>query len=280
MIDIRETLRGRHASDTEAVALRALALRPEVPAAELMRSQLKSGAWSAFPAAGPPNAYHTSLALLALRSHERSRRVIDCAERAFAWLDSLEGAENHWLWKWKFRYFDQEVRFDPVKSGWPWVRSTVSWVAPTAMALLAYQAWNRQSPRLLAAVEMLRDRACSGGGWNAGNSIVFDVALDPHPDFTAMALLALRPFTAASNAVEGKGTAYLARCVASLASPYSLAWATVALTAYDHLDAVSCRHRLAERLTDEGVDRLPVGILALSALALEMPPFTFQGTRV
>ena len=37
--------------------------------------------------------------------------------RAFAWLDSMAGVENHWLWKWKFRYFDRHVRFDTNKTG-------------------------------------------------------------------------------------------------------------------------------------------------------------------
>ena len=36
------------------------------------------------------------------------------------------------------------------------------------------------------------DRACPGGGWNAGNGVVYGTALAPHPDDTAIALLALR----------------------------------------------------------------------------------------
>ena len=38
---------------------------------------------------------------------------------------------------------------------------------------------------------MLLDRACEGGGWNAGNSSVYGVPLRPQPDATAAALLAL-----------------------------------------------------------------------------------------
>ncbi len=37
---------------------------------------------------------------------------------------------------------------------------------------------------------MLLDRVCPGGGWNAGNGVVYGVALAPHPDDTAIALLA------------------------------------------------------------------------------------------
>jgi hypothetical protein len=42
---------------------------------------------------------------------------------------------------------------------------------------------------------MLLDRACPGGGWNAGNGVVYGTALAPHPDDTAIALLALRDRT-------------------------------------------------------------------------------------
>ena len=40
-------------------------------------------------------------------------------------------------------------------------------------------------------MEMLLDRACPDGGWNAGNGVVYGTALAPHPDDTAIALLAL-----------------------------------------------------------------------------------------
>ena len=39
---------------------------------------------------------------------------------------------------------------------------------------------------------MLLDRACVGGGWNSGNSVVYGVPLPPHVEATAVALLALQ----------------------------------------------------------------------------------------
>ena len=45
--------------------------------------------------------------------------------------------EASWVVRWKFRLSDRHVRFDPAKYGWPWVPDTVSWVAPTSMALIA-----------------------------------------------------------------------------------------------------------------------------------------------
>src|SRR5690606_27568585 len=112
------------------------------------RRQQPSGAWAALPPVDLPNAYHTALALLALRSHRHVERVRASADRAFEWLSRLRGRESHWLWQWKFRLFDRQVRFDPATSGWPWVPGTVSWVAPTALAILAFRAWRRESTRV------------------------------------------------------------------------------------------------------------------------------------
>ena len=36
--------------------------------------------------------------------------------------------------------------------------------------------------RLRLGAEMLLDRACLGGGWNAGNAVVYGVPLRPHID--------------------------------------------------------------------------------------------------
>jgi hypothetical protein len=46
--------------------------------------------------------------------------------------------------------------------------------------------------RLRLGAEMLLDRACPGGGWNAGNAVVYGVPLRPHIDATAIALAGLR----------------------------------------------------------------------------------------
>lgn len=255
-------LRSRQPRTAEEWALKLLALRSESPdPTSLIQAQRRGGAWSAFPSAGPPNVFHTALALIALR---RLGAGTAQAASGLAWLESISGYESHWLWKWKFRLFDKQVRFDPDKSGWPWVPGTVSWVAPTAIALLALAAWGRTSPRVELARAMLLDRACPGGGWNAGNGVAFGVALDPHPDFTAMALLALRePCAQVHSAVE-----YLSRRVPSLRSPYSLAWCAMALNQEAVIAAL--RSSLVE------VEKQPRHVLALAALALEEPPFRFE----
>ncbi|MBK7926032.1 MAG: hypothetical protein IPJ98_00645 [Bryobacterales bacterium] len=129
---------------------------------------------------------------------------------------------------------------------------------------------------MLTGVEMLRDRACTAGGWNAGNSVVFGVHLDPHPDFTAMALLALRAFVSDADPFVEKGLTYLGGRMRSLTSPYSLAWTVMALAAYDSDAAAACQERLSACLHSDAIDRMPVPALALCALAIETPPFTFQ----
>jgi hypothetical protein len=89
------------------------------------------------------------------------------------------------LWKWKFRTADRHVRFDPDKFGWPWVPDTVSWVVPTAFAILALSdpLWFSDSLehipfRVDRGIEMLIECACPGGGWNAGNGVVYGVVND------------------------------------------------------------------------------------------------------
>jgi hypothetical protein len=260
---------------TESSAMALLALRHSganpVP---LLRQQHASGAWSAFAGTDMPNAYHTALALLALRSY-RAPAVHQAADRAFEFLSELRGRESHWLWQWKFRLFDRQVRFDPSKSGWPWVPGTVSWVAPTALAILAFRSWRLQSPRVAAGADMLLDRACPRVGWNAGNSEVFGVELDPHPDFTAMAALALLQTGHGDDAVVRRSLHYLVDRLDAADSPYSLAWATIALSAYGHEGADRLRSRLETSL-ESRITKVAASILGVTALALERPAFAFE----
>lgn len=77
---------------------------------------------------------------------------------------------------------------------------------------------------------MLIDRACPGGGWNAGNGVVYGTAVAPHCDDTAIALLALhnRP----QHPITQTGLKYLERTSPTVTAPWSLAWAILALAAY------------------------------------------------
>jgi len=279
-VQLRDAILGRLGapSTVEDAALSLLAMRGVGRSPEaLINAQQPSGAWSATFQAGLPSVYHTALALLALREFD-TPLAQGAADRAFRWLTTIQGREAHWLWQWKFRLFDRQVRFDPSKYGWPWIPDTVSWVAPTALSILAFNCWRKSSPRLKPAADMLLDRACAGGGWNAGNSMAFGVNLDPHPDFTAMAVLALYAVQSQGQGHVEASLDYLAARLREATSPYSLAWGVMALSAYAH----DGRHRLRNQLEEwtlTKLNRLPDHILALAALSLEDPPYTFVRTE-
>ena len=200
----------------------------------LLRTQNPNGSWPVFPADDQDGGWVTSLAVMALRD---AVSAIPGRLQGFHWLMNCAGKESNWFWKWKFRTADRHVRFDPDKYGWPWFPDTVSWVVPTAFAVLALSqlpcscgGFERVAPRVDCGIQMLFDRACPGGGWNAGNGVVYGAALAPHADDTAIALLALRDRT--KEPIVQASVDYLGRVAATLTAPWSLAWAILALAAH------------------------------------------------
>ena len=200
----------------------------------LLRTQNPNGSWPVFPGDDQEGGWVTSLAVTALRDLVPA---IPARLQGLHWVLNCAGKESNWFWKWKFRTADRHVRFDPDKFGWPWFPDTVSWVVPTAFAVLALSqlpcSCGGLEPvpfRIERGVEMLLDRACPGGGWNAGNGVVYGSALAPHADDTAIALLALCD-RAKEPVVQGS-VDYLERVAATLTAPWSLAWAILALAAH------------------------------------------------
>ena len=200
----------------------------------LLHTQNPNGSWPAFAGDESDGAWVTSLVVMALNDVVPA---IPARLQGVHWLMSCAGKESNWFWKWKFRTVDRHVRFDPDKFGWPWFPDTVSWVVPTAFAVLALNQLPcscgglEQVPfRVERGVEMLLDRVCPGGGWNAGNGVVYGVRVAPHPDDTAIALLALRGHE--QEPVVQSSVQYLERVAPTLSAPWSLAWATLALAAY------------------------------------------------
>ena len=200
----------------------------------LLHTQRPNGSWPAFAGDESDGAWVTSLAVIALHDVVPA---IPARLQGVHWLISCAGKESNWFWKWKFRTADRHVRFDPDKFGWPWFPDTVSWVVPTAFALLALNELPcacgglEQVPfRIERGVEMLLDRVCPSGGWNAGNGVVYGVPVAPHPDDTAIALLALREYR--WDSMVQSSVQYLERIAPTLTAPWSLAWAILALAAY------------------------------------------------
>ena len=199
----------------------------------LLRTQNANGSWPAFNGDDGGGSGVTGLALYALNRRSAQGMVTN---RAVHWLMESRGWESHWLWKWKFRTSDRHVHFDPDKFGWPWMPETVSWVVPTAYSLLALKHARGISQqdlvqhRIRRGVEMLYDRICPEGGWNAGNGVVYGFPLAPHADTTALALLSL--WSEPPNNFITASLDWLERRAETCFAPWSLAWAVLALGAF------------------------------------------------
>lgn len=243
---------GRTQSATEPTALALLALpfnsvrERDAAIRFLFRMQKANGSWPAFSGDDGRGSGFTGLTLYALI---RSGAQGFVTSRAVHWLMESRGWESNWLWKWKFRTRDRHVRFDPDRFGWPWMPETVSWVVPTAYSLLALKnARDGSQPHLVQfrirrGVEMLYDRICPEGGWNAGNGVVYGAPLAPHADTTALALLSL--WGEPLNDFMTASLDWLERRAETCFAPWSLAWAVLALDAFGRptellTDRLSC----------------------------------------
>ena len=243
----------------------------------LERLQRPDGGWGAFAGHNESAAWTTALAAISLLHADGARARV---EFAIQWLLNSRGRESHWLWRFKFRTVDTAVRFNPEKFGWGWINGTLSWAIPTALAMIALQQAQsrgvgnsrRIEERIRLGAEMLLDRECPGGGWNAGNSVVYGVPLRPHVDATAIALLALRRNHA--EPVVQESMRLLQERVNRCPSPYSVAWAILALAAYRQAwPELDCTVAVAAERLVELLSAKPLSMdncaLALSALALD-----------
>jgi len=207
-----------------------------------------------------------------------------CLPKALRSLVSAEPGEAFWLWRLKFRTTDTQVRFDPSKYGWSWVSDSVSWVIPTAGAILALERGRRLGlirgreveRRLALGCSMLLDRMCPGGGWNAGNSVVYGVALAPHIDVTSIALAGLRFHCHLPEVRQSFSWLLAADC----SSAFSLACKILALQSYvdvrsDARPAMEAAQAKLAVLTREPTQIAENSTLALSILALSGKPNPF-----
>lgn len=229
----------------------------------LLRFQNPDGSWLTF-VGDEQGCGLSGLAVLTLNNFALTRNV----ERTIAWLLRSRGREAHWLWKWKFRRCDTHVRFDPDKFGWPWQPDTLSWVVPTAFSVIALKQHisrhrNRKAAsRIQCGVEMILDRACPEYGWNAGNSVVYGIPMNPHSDTTAIALLALRGEHPSD--FVGRSLGWLGAEANKLHSPWSTAWCILAMHGYG-LPVGEAQARLRTMSLEDLED---TATLAVTAIAL------------
>lgn len=263
-------------STTEATAHAVMGLRllgqGEAPAvarglAWLGDRQREDGSWPASDAV-PASSWMTSSAVLVLRDAGHRQRAVAGAR----WLLGQEGRFEEGLLERLGRLLGRRRLGgnDFSLQGWPWTAGTVSWVEPTAAALLALKSLRPALPRRAAAdrVEeaeaMLFDRACVGGGWNYGNTRVLDEELPPYPDTTAWALLALQDHR--DHPVVRQGIAAQRRMLAENDSGLTVALSILAFGAHG-VPVGDLPDRLRRNLaaTDLLGETRP---LALAALAL------------
>jgi hypothetical protein len=260
-------------ASTEATCLAVLTATPHADANDrrslqfLVAQQRRDGAWPAFAGDRGPS---WATALAAITFGQVGTEVV-ARQQALSWLIHTRGSEGHWLWRWKFKLADRQARFDPDKYGWPWLPGANSWVIPTGFSLIALKQFVSCTPseaarqRIRIGLDMLFDRACLGGGWNAGNSFVYGVPLTPHVEPTAIALMALQDEP--PNQIIRDSIAWLKRRVENLPGISSLAWSILSLFLYG-VPVEELKRRLANRIGDPSQVR-DNAVLAVAALALQ-----------
>jgi hypothetical protein len=102
--------------------------------------------------------------------------------------------------------------------------------------------------------------------------VVYDVPLTPHLDATATAFLALRDHH--SDPVMQRSLEWLCECVGECRSPYSVAWALLAIASYREEIPIASRSLAAVaeqliRLVSDQLMELDRCTLAVRALALD-----------
>lgn len=128
---------------------------------------------------------------------------------------------------------DDPAGHDTSIPGWPWVSGTHSWVEPTALAIIALSSeGQRKHERVSNGLRLLQDRVIPGGGWNYGNSKVFDTALRPQPAPTGLALLALLGRNGAAEPLIADSCRYLEVTLPKTRSPQTLCWGIWGLHAW------------------------------------------------
>ena len=163
----------------------------------------------------------TSMAILAWQGDPQ---YLEAQNRAANLQLQISG--NHWN-----RYPKDPVEHDTSIRGWPWAVGMHSFVEPTAMSLLALEIMQHDNhPRFLEGIQMLMNRQLSRGGWNYGNTRVYDSELFPFIDTTGMALTALAGHTSEESVKNS--IHYLRAEAQNCRTPLSLGWALFGLGAW------------------------------------------------
>jgi len=234
----------------------------------LGRVQNPDGGWAPRPDV-EGSSWSTGPAVIAFANLAPASNV---GRRGWQWLVDHEGAGFGWLgWMlWKLFARARTTTLDPDLKGWPWIPGAFSWVEPTAFGLIALKKLRpagdgaKAAARIQQGELMIYDRMCEGGGWNYGNSRTLGEVLQPFPDTTALALLALADHKERSANQQSLET--LDRTMRGVQSGLALALAILCLDVYGR-DTSAFRSRL---LATYGETRFlgKTRSLALAVLAL------------
>src|SRR5689334_17353480 len=155
----------------------------------------------------------TALAILAWRDSPFSR---DAQQAAAAFLLGSTGVHYK-------RRSDEPAGHDTQLKGWPWVGGTHSWIEPTVASVFALRlSGYEEHDRVREAIKMILNRQLPHGGWNYGNSFVFERELRPMPESTGAALAVLAG--SVDKRTVGRSLEYLEGEVDRLRTPVSLGW--------------------------------------------------------
>lgn len=204
----------------------------------LERTRFPGRGWASVPDLDEPDAA-TAPAVLALA---RLGGHADAVRDGAAWLLKVREPANGWVMRIMRHVLDvpDPSGIDDALEGWSWNPGMMTWVEPTAVAMMALRAAAGLSdPKTVAAcvegAQLLLDRTCPDGGWNYGNPEVLGVPLPGYPDTTAWALLALHPTHRGHQAVR-RGLDWLWPAAQETGSGLALALAALVAQRYGARD--------------------------------------------
>jgi len=205
----------------------------------LLEAQLTDGSWPAFKG-HPEGCWVTALACRVLNESgstkkSKAEQAASC-DRGVRWLCDTWPAEGAYWRRWLMRWRRNVSRQDASLRGWSWTPGTASWVEPTSHALMLLKSLSDHAlprsarKRIELAEAMLYDRMCPGGGWNAGNPLIYNVVGIPRIAPTVWALLALADHP--ERAENQQSLEWLAGAYPEIQGPGSLALAHLCLNTY------------------------------------------------
>jgi len=169
----------------------------------------------------PEVIWPTSLAIFAWQQSEAHRLN---QQRAADFL--LGSSSLH-----KPREKDSPSADDSSIRGWTWIDGTYPWVEPTALAMMALEvAGYGDHDRVREGARLILNRQLPQGGWNYGNTVVYDQTLRPMPVSTGIALNALKGHCQMETIRQS--LAYMKVRVGGLQTPRSLGWGLLGLGAW------------------------------------------------